>query len=154
MKLELGQDQLQKYKPLLREQLKISTAVGDPNARGQRNESLAWFWSVEVDLGGPDQSWNEECEFLLAFHWLRAKALRDRWREEMLLVKLEMDWTCKFFLWKTTQWGEHMQESLEKRLPGHGCYAGRQSQMYSLLAQDAQAAFQDLQNVLIEAGDE
>ncbi|KAG1908654.1 uncharacterized protein F5891DRAFT_937647, partial [Suillus fuscotomentosus] len=87
-------------------------------------------------------------------HWLRAKALWDRWREEMLLVKLEMDWTCKFFLWKTTQWGEHMQESLEKHLPGHGCYAGRQSQMYSLLAQDAQAAFQDLQNVLIEAGDE
>lgn len=62
IKLEPGQDQLQKYKPLLREQLKISTAVGDPNARGQRNESLAWFWSVEVDLGGPDQSWNEECE--------------------------------------------------------------------------------------------
>ncbi|KAG1867096.1 hypothetical protein C8R48DRAFT_747493 [Suillus tomentosus] len=151
MKLEPGQDQLQKYKPLLREQLKISTAVGDPNARGQRNESLAWFLSVEVDLGGPDQSWNEE---FYRVHWLRAKALWDRWREEMLLVKLEMDWTCKFFLWKTTQWGEHMQGSLEKRLPGHGCYAGRQSQMYSLLAQDAQAAFQDLQNVLIEAGDE
>ncbi|KAG1907979.1 uncharacterized protein F5891DRAFT_939182, partial [Suillus fuscotomentosus] len=151
MKLEPGQDQLQKYKPLLREQLKISTAVGDPNARGQRNESLAWFWSVEVDLGGPDQSWNEE---FYRVHWLRAKALRDRWREEMLLVTLEMDWTCKFFLWKTTIWGEHMQESLEKRLPGHGCYAGRQSHMYSLLAQDVQAAFQDLQNVLIEAGDE
>ncbi|KAG1896737.1 uncharacterized protein F5891DRAFT_958104, partial [Suillus fuscotomentosus] len=151
MKLEPGQDQLQKYKPLLHEQLKISTAVGDPNARGQRNESLAWFWSVEVDLGGPDQSWNEE---FYRVHWLRAKALRDQWREEMLLVTLEMDWTCKFFLWKTTIWGEHMQESLEKRLPGHGCYAGRQSHMYSLLAQDAQAAFQDLQNVLIEAGDE
>jgi hypothetical protein len=62
MQLEPGEDQLQKYKPLLREQLKISTAVGDPNARGQRNESLAWFWSVEVDLGGPEHSWNEECE--------------------------------------------------------------------------------------------
>ncbi|KIK44647.1 hypothetical protein CY34DRAFT_22913 [Suillus luteus UH-Slu-Lm8-n1] len=32
IKLEPGQDQLQKYKPLLCEQLKISTAVGDPNA--------------------------------------------------------------------------------------------------------------------------
>ncbi|KAG2086529.1 uncharacterized protein F5147DRAFT_764930 [Suillus discolor] len=76
MKLEPGQDQLQKYKPLLREQLKISTAStsGVLINRGMRNESL------------------------------------------------------------------------EKRLPGHGCYAGRQSQMYSLLAQDAQAAFQDLQN--------
>ncbi|KAG1770775.1 hypothetical protein EV702DRAFT_1049226 [Suillus placidus] len=37
MHLELGQDQLQKYKPLLY----------------QRNKSLAWFWSVEVDLGVP-----------------------------------------------------------------------------------------------------
>ncbi|KAG1761668.1 hypothetical protein EV702DRAFT_1207062 [Suillus placidus] len=151
MKLEPGQEQLQKYKPLLREQLKISTAVGDPNARGQRNESLAWFWSVEVDLGGPDQSWNEE---FYRVHWLRAKALRDRWREELILVKLEMDWTHNFFLWKATQWGDRMQESLDKRLPGHACYSGRQSQMYSLLAQDAQAAFQDIQNVLIEAGDE
>jgi hypothetical protein len=62
MQLEPGEDQLQKYKPLLREQLKISTAMGDPNAQGQRNESLAWFWSVEVNLGGPEQSWNEECE--------------------------------------------------------------------------------------------
>ncbi|KAG1770770.1 hypothetical protein EV702DRAFT_1181574 [Suillus placidus] len=151
MKLEPGQEQLQKYKPLLREQLKISTAVGDPNARGQRNESLAWFWSVEVDLGGPDQSWNEE---FYRVHWLRAKALRDRWREELILVKLEMDWTHNFFLWKATQWGDRMQESLDKRLPGHACYSGRQSQMYSLLTQDAQAAFQDVQNVLIEAGDE
>ncbi|KAG2351144.1 hypothetical protein BDR07DRAFT_1321169, partial [Suillus spraguei] len=50
-------------KPLLCEQLKISTAISDPNAQGQRNESLAWFWSVEVDMEGPDNSWNEECEF-------------------------------------------------------------------------------------------
>ncbi|KAG1743982.1 uncharacterized protein EDB91DRAFT_1080812 [Suillus paluster] len=74
MKLELGQDKLQKYKPLLQEQLKISTAVGDPNARGQRNESLNWFWSIKVDLGGSDHLWNEE---FYRVHWLRAKALQD-----------------------------------------------------------------------------
>jgi hypothetical protein len=72
----------------------------------------------------------------------------------MTLVKLEMDWTCNFFLWKATRWGDWMQESLEKRLPGHACYSGRQSQMYLFLAQDAQAAFQDLQNALIEDVDE
>ncbi|KAG1792290.1 uncharacterized protein HD556DRAFT_1309366 [Suillus plorans] len=114
IKLEPGQDQLQKYKPLLCDQLKISTAIGDPNARGQQNESLAWFWSVKVELEGPDQSWNEE----------------------------------------STQWGDKMQESLVKHLPGHASYSGRQSRMYSLLAQDAQAAFQDLQTVLIDALDE
>ncbi|KAG1721336.1 hypothetical protein EDB19DRAFT_1646559, partial [Suillus lakei] len=115
---------------------------------GQQNESLAWFWSVEVNLGGPDHSWNEE------FHWLRAKALQDRWKEEMILVQLEMDWTCNCFLWKATQWGDRMQESLVKHLLGHACYLGRQSQMYSLLAQAAQAAFQDLQSMLVDARDE
>ncbi|KAG2361663.1 hypothetical protein BDR07DRAFT_1171596, partial [Suillus spraguei] len=140
IQLEPGPDQLQKYKPLLCEQLKISTAVGNPNAQGQRNESLAWFWSVEVDMEGPENSWNEE---FYRVHWLRAKALRDRWMEEISLVQSEMmDWMCNFFLWKATQWGARMQESLLKQLPGHACYARRQSQMYSLLAQDAQAAFQ------------
>ncbi|KAG2069382.1 hypothetical protein BDR04DRAFT_950789, partial [Suillus decipiens] len=65
---------------------------------GQRNESLAWFWSVKVDLGGLNHSWNEE------FHWLWAKALQDRWKEEIELVQLEMNWTCNFFLWKAGQW--------------------------------------------------
>ncbi|KAG1719204.1 uncharacterized protein EDB91DRAFT_1065807, partial [Suillus paluster] len=87
-------------------------------------------------------------------HWIRAKALRDQWKEELMLVELEMDWMCNFFLWKSTQWGDRMRESLVKCLPGHACYSGRQSQMYSLLAQDAQAVFQDLQSMLIDARDE
>ncbi|KAG2067293.1 hypothetical protein BDR04DRAFT_1028003, partial [Suillus decipiens] len=74
-------------------------------------------------------------------HWLRAKALQDQWKEEIELVQLEMNWTCNFFLWKAGQWGDWMQESLVKDLSGHACYSRRQSHMYSLLAQDAQAAF-------------
>ncbi|KAG2130938.1 uncharacterized protein EDB93DRAFT_1094576 [Suillus bovinus] len=148
MKLDLGHDQLQKYKPLLHKQLKVSTAVGDPNAPGQQNESLAWFWSIEIDMGGPDKSWNEE------FHWLQAKALWDQWKEELILVQFETDWTCNFFLWKATQWGNWMQESFMKHLPGHACYSRRQSQIYSLLVQNAQAAFQHLQTMLIDSRDE
>ncbi|KAG2138239.1 hypothetical protein BD769DRAFT_1663819 [Suillus cothurnatus] len=151
MQLEPGQAQLQKYNPLLCEQLKISTAVGDPNAWGQWNEFLAWYWSVDVNLGGPNHSRNEE---FYQVHWLQAKALRDRWKEEIELVQLEMEWTCNFFLWKAAKWGDQMQESLVKGLPGHACYSGRQSHMYSLLAQDAQAAFQELQSVSIDADDE
>ncbi|KAG1830056.1 hypothetical protein DFJ58DRAFT_848561 [Suillus subalutaceus] len=75
-------------------------------------------------------------------------------RKKMMLVQLEMDWTCNFFLWKATQWGDRMRESLVKHLPGHACYSGRQSQMYSFLAQDAQAAFQDLKTGFIDARDE
>jgi hypothetical protein len=47
-----------------------------------------------------------------------------------------------------------MWESEEKQLLGHACYSGRQSQMYLLLAQDAEAAFQDMQEVVRDAQDE
>ncbi|KAG2072849.1 hypothetical protein BDR04DRAFT_969307, partial [Suillus decipiens] len=74
-------------------------------------------------------------------HWLWAKAPWDQWKEEIELVQLEMNWTCNFFLWKAGQWGDQMQQSLVKDLLGHAGYSGRQSHMYLLLAQDAQAAF-------------
>ncbi|KAG2145402.1 uncharacterized protein EDB93DRAFT_1104659 [Suillus bovinus] len=40
-----------------------------------------WFWSIKIDMHGPDQSWNEE---FYQVHWLRAKALRDQWKEELI----------------------------------------------------------------------
>ncbi|KAG2070075.1 hypothetical protein BDR04DRAFT_962738, partial [Suillus decipiens] len=116
-----------RYKPLLCKQLKVSSAIGDPNAQGQQNESLAWFLSIEVDLGGLNHLWNEE---FYQVHWLWAKALQDQWKEEIELVQLEMNWTCNFFLWKAAQWGDQMQQSLVKDLPGYACYSGRQSHMY------------------------
>ncbi|KAG1723992.1 uncharacterized protein EDB91DRAFT_1087646 [Suillus paluster] len=112
VKLGPGQLQLQKYQPLLQEQLKVSTAVSDPNAQG------------------PSESWNDE------------------------LVEWEMDWTYNFFLQKAAQWDKHMRESLENQLWGHTCYVARQSRMVSLLAQDAQAAFQDLTKMPIDTADE
>jgi hypothetical protein len=65
-----------------------------------------------------------------------------------------MDWTCNFFLRKAAQWIERMGESSANRLWGHACYSGRQSRMYLLLAQDAQAAFQDLKRIQIDDSDE
>ncbi|KAG1829901.1 hypothetical protein F4604DRAFT_1695707 [Suillus subluteus] len=34
---------LERYQPLLKEHLKVSTTVANPNSRGQRNNTLAWF---------------------------------------------------------------------------------------------------------------
>ncbi|KAG1728271.1 uncharacterized protein EDB91DRAFT_1086149 [Suillus paluster] len=144
MQLEPGEDQLQKYKPLLREQLKISTAVGDPNARGQRNESLAWFWSVKVDLEGPDHSWNEESDGPIRS--LPSALASGKGPTGLMEGRNDIG--------PIGDGLDMMRESLEKNLPGHACYSGRQSQMYSLLAQDAQAAFQDQKSGFIEAHDE
>jgi len=62
IKLGVEDHLMEKYEPLLREHLKVTTAVADPNARGQRNESLAWFWSVDFDSSGPDGDWMNERE--------------------------------------------------------------------------------------------
>jgi len=34
------------YKVLAKKDLTVSTTVSDPNARGHRHDSLAWFWTM------------------------------------------------------------------------------------------------------------
>jgi hypothetical protein len=53
---------LTKYLPLKKADLKASSVVADPNACGQRDTTLSWFWSLDVqgDMSGND--WMTECE--------------------------------------------------------------------------------------------
>ena len=54
IKLGASTEDQQKYKVLREEHLKVSTAVVEPNARGQRNTPMSWIWTVDVgrDLEG------------------------------------------------------------------------------------------------------
>jgi hypothetical protein len=63
----LGADDefLERYHPLLKEHLKVSMVVGDPNARGQRNNTLAWFWSMDVEGDSHNSDWLNECELIM-----------------------------------------------------------------------------------------
>lgn len=64
---KLGADDiLTKYRPLEKADLKASTAVADPNARGQRNSTLAWFWSLDVEGDSASSDWMTECESCLS----------------------------------------------------------------------------------------
>ncbi|KAG1859084.1 hypothetical protein C8R48DRAFT_748627 [Suillus tomentosus] len=48
--INLGADDLlMKYRLLEKADLKTTTVVADPNAHGQRNSTLAWFWSIDVE---------------------------------------------------------------------------------------------------------
>ncbi|KAG2028428.1 hypothetical protein BDR05DRAFT_889621, partial [Suillus weaverae] len=49
-------DLLKKYLPLKKEDLKASSAVADPSAHSQRDTTLLWFWSLDVqgDTSGND----------------------------------------------------------------------------------------------------
>ncbi|KAG1721015.1 uncharacterized protein EDB91DRAFT_1030709, partial [Suillus paluster] len=129
---------LNRYQPLLKKHLQVSTAVTDPNARGQRNSMLAWFWSMDVEGDSDSSDWLNEFYWV---HWLHAKALRDRWEEEMLLVQHEMNWTCNFFLHKAEQWILLATISKAADKVGHLAYAARQCKMYQRLYEDSQDAF-------------
>lgn len=57
-----GHDLLKRYLPLKKADLKASSAVADPNARGQRDSTLAWFWSLDVQGDASGNDWMTECE--------------------------------------------------------------------------------------------
>ncbi|KAG1812986.1 hypothetical protein EV424DRAFT_1326828 [Suillus variegatus] len=91
---------LKRYQPLAKEHLKVSTALANPNSQGQRNNMLAWFWSLDVEGDFDSSDWLNEFYHV---HWLHAKVLRDHWAKEILQVKHEMQWTCNFFAQKAEE---------------------------------------------------
>lgn len=158
---KLGADQLlEKFLPLKKGDLKASSAVADPSARGQRNSTLPWFWSLNVQGDSSNSDWMTECELplqtlcccLLHFlsfvvyrvHWLRTKSQRDRWEEELILVQHEMDWTYNFFIFKSKQWDTRYQKAKAGNQDGHACYAARQAHVYSTLAGHAIDSFKKI----------
>jgi hypothetical protein len=102
-------------------------------------------------------------------HWLKAKARRDRWREEQILVASEMEWTELFFRHRASRWkalatkpsavaltdinvdgdpahseGSHMPSEHDiqhSHSPGHICYALKLESLWNRLAQQAAVQF-------------
>lgn len=66
-------------------------------------------------------------------NWLRAKAARDRWAEEVELVTSEFQWTVSFFENRSRSWREHQRNSLESGKLGHASYSARQATLYDRL---------------------
>ncbi|KAG2345169.1 hypothetical protein BDR05DRAFT_881134, partial [Suillus weaverae] len=105
---------------------------------GQRNSTLPWFWSLDVQGDSVSNDWMNEFHRV---HWLHTKALQDRWAEELLLVGHEMCWTINFLVHKAQTWLDRTNQNGKPGWDGLSCYAIRQAQMYRLLAEDAWAWF-------------
>ncbi|KAI5999465.1 hypothetical protein EDC04DRAFT_2584286, partial [Pisolithus marmoratus] len=58
-------------------------------------------------------------------NWLKARARRDRWKEEVSLVRHEMLWTGLWFKHHKNIWEKRALQSTE---PGKGTYANKQIQ--------------------------
>ncbi|KAK7678294.1 hypothetical protein QCA50_018642 [Cerrena zonata] len=122
-------DVLSRFKVLNKTDLAASTAVIDPNARGERNNGLSWIWHTQHDPG-EDPVWLDE---LYRVNWLRAKARRDRWAEELALTKAEMLWTRLFHLHRRDLW-LHRAAEAESDHPRLRFYAHKQARTWDLLA--------------------
>jgi hypothetical protein len=60
---QLGADKflLDRYKVMTRQDLNIKTSVIAPHVRGQRNTSLPWFWTMDVQNDTNVGEWMEDC---------------------------------------------------------------------------------------------
>ncbi|KAG2127671.1 hypothetical protein DEU56DRAFT_758558 [Suillus clintonianus] len=137
--------------PSFEKDLKASSAVANPNACGQRDTTLSWFWSLDVQGDTSGNDWMTECRpvsqvFIIVYrvNWLWTKALCNRWNEEVILVKHEMQWSINFFNHRAKQWLGHMRNATSAGLTGHACYAARQSHIYEQLAAHAEDSFQKM----------
>lgn len=164
--LGAGKEIIKRYQVITSKDVRSSTAIVDPNARGQRNKGLAWFWSSGSRKSGKgDGALMTECKWSDAYpyicndarraplvyrvHWLRARARYERWREEMDLTSHEMLWTVNFFDFKSRQWKEWADTAYNNDRPGHYYYANRQ---YSLWLSMADHAVQAFQHAILAAG--
>ena len=53
---------LDRYKVLTQQDLNIKTSIIAPHVRGQRNQSLPWFWTMDVRRDADVGEWMEDCK--------------------------------------------------------------------------------------------
>ena len=152
---------LDRYKVLERQDLRIDTTVIVPNVRGQRNKSLPWFWSMDVRRDADVGVWMNDCKYILfhkrsdecskiklnavyRVHWLRAKAQKTRWVEELQCLQVEMESAVRYFRHQEQFWKEKCELIESGTQPGHASWAARQNAMWNSMATQADSRFNDL----------
>ena len=62
VRLGASEEELRRYQVLKKEHLNVTTAQIDPSLRGQRDTSLAWFWTMDVQNDMEQVEGMAECE--------------------------------------------------------------------------------------------
>jgi len=149
----LGADEntLDIFRKLTKDDLAASGAVKDPNTPGSTSLRLSWIW--HMSSAGETSEHRRECmsnfhyifqskQFLVQrVHWLRARAQHHRWQEEKTLLRYEMQWTVRYFLYESEKWKKHCDSDCS---PGAKAYASRQSATWAGRAVSANSKFAKL----------
>ncbi|EGN96029.1 hypothetical protein SERLA73DRAFT_37825, partial [Serpula lacrymans var. lacrymans S7.3] len=130
---------LEKYQELKPDHFKTSTQLVNPNATRLCNTAFPWFLSM--DLKGDTSQQTCMSEFY-QIHWLRAKAMYNRWIEEDILVCLKMKRTVQYFQHQAKCWKGFRDANRIEAKPGHVAYAERQIRMWNQFLKQAEDSFQ------------
>src|ERR1700691_6586678 len=77
-------------------------------------------------------------------HWLKAKAQKTRWIEELQCLQVEMESAVRFFQHQEQFWQEKQEVIEPTSQPGRTAWAARQSAMWHSMATHADSTFDDL----------
>jgi hypothetical protein len=77
-------------------------------------------------------------------HWLRARAQKQRWNEELILVGHEMDWTVRYYLYQARVWKDRKSVAEGMGDNGAAVYAVRKEAMWKEMAFRAAVQFQSV----------
>ncbi|KDQ62652.1 hypothetical protein JAAARDRAFT_108826, partial [Jaapia argillacea MUCL 33604] len=131
-----------KYSDLAREDLKVSTGVvDDPGQRSTRQQTLCWFWTMNLTENTGDQETNDYLDDFYRVHWLCTRAMRSHWAEELTLLLHEMEWVVAYFNKRASDWQLLASLSAISGLDGHKAYAMRQVRMWFMFSNRAQKEF-------------
>ncbi|KAH9912597.1 uncharacterized protein B0H18DRAFT_889665 [Fomitopsis serialis] len=129
---------MRKYQKLVPDDLKISTAVVEPNQRGQRHTRLPWLWTTDVQ---GDMSASETMTELHRVHWFRARSQFERAEEEDNILRRELDSVRRYFDYEMTRWSGHAAHRKSGRYPGYAEVCRQRQHMYKMLHKDADTAY-------------
>jgi len=60
--LEASNEVMDKYRPILPQDLALSGDVVEEQRLGQRNDTLAWFWHIGLTNDEERNEWMDECK--------------------------------------------------------------------------------------------
>ncbi|KAF7971669.1 hypothetical protein HWV62_20644 [Athelia sp. TMB] len=151
LKLNPTAAEIDRYKPLAREDLNVDTARVEPGLRGHRGSHLAWFWTMDI---ADDIAHQDGMMEFYRVHWLKAKARRDRCHKEVKNLEREMDSVWLGFLSRAREWRNRAEivRNMEpsKATRGMQVYAVAREKMWLKLGDDARQEFQRAGVVLVE----
>ncbi|KAI0341039.1 hypothetical protein BDW22DRAFT_1333083, partial [Trametopsis cervina] len=124
-----------RFKPLTKADLKISTEFLSSDIRGMRHTHQSWIWSGAHSSGIDNGKLLDEYRRVV---WLRAKARRDRWKEETVLIPFELECIARFYQHYRQIWTDRAEKIHQRgQGAGHAAYALRQARVWQRLEEHA-----------------